>query len=351
MGVSGLQSGNRMHAKVRCAGQSFLGEIAMKYGIMLPSRGELALPDNIIPIAKKAEELGFSVMMFPDHVVLPNQFDSPYPYTQSGIFPATDTNEATEQLTMLAFLAGQTESIRLVTSVMIVPHRPPVLTAKVLSTIDVLSKGRLTVGVGVGWLQKEFEALQTPPFEERGAVTDEYIRMFKELWTSESPSFEGKYHSFSDLSFLPKPVQKPHPPIWVGGESPRAMRRAAELGDGWQPIGTNNRFPLSTPRQIADAMQMMDTYVERAGRPRGSVEIVCRMHGYSLDTNGGEPDSADRPTFSGGAEQIAADIRRYEDMGVSHLIAAFVPVAQLASSKEEMIRDMEELADKVWPKV
>ena len=323
----------------------------MKFGIMLPSRGDLALPDNIIPIAKKAENLGFAVMMFPDHIVLPNEFYSPYPYTQSGIFPATDTNEATEQLTMLAFLAGQTESIRLVTSVMIVPHRPPVLTAKVLSTIDVLSKGRLTVGVGVGWLQKEFEALQTPPFKERGAVTDEYIQMFKELWTSESPSFEGKYHSFSGLTFLPKPVQKPHPPIWVGGESRRALRRAAELGDGWQPIGTNNQFPLASPEQMAAAMKRLDRYVERAGRPQGSVEVVCRMHGYSLDESGGGPDSADRPVFTGSAAQIASDIRRYEDMGVSHLIAAFVPVAQLASSKEEMIRDMEVLADQVWPKV
>ena len=323
----------------------------MKYGIMLPSRGELALPENIIPIAKKADELGFSVMMFPDHIVLPNEVDSPYPYTQSGIFPATDTNEATEQLTMLAFLAGQTESIRLVTSVMIVPHRPPVLTAKILSTIDVLSKGRVTVGVGVGWLQKEFEVLQTPPFEERGAVTDEYIRIFKELWTSESPSFEGKYCSFSDISFLPKPEQKPHPPIWVGGESRRALLRAAELGDGWQPIGTNNQFPLTSPEQIVAAMKRLDRYVQRAGRPEGSVEVICRMHGYNLKTNGGGPNSPERPTFAGSPEQIASDIRRFEDMGVSHLIASFVPVAQLANSQEEMIRDMEMLADHVWPKV
>ena len=241
-----------MHAKVRCAGQSFLGEIAMKYGIMLPSRGELALPDNIIPIAKKAEELGFSVMMFPDHVVLPNQFDSPYPYTQSGIFPATDTNEATEQLTMLAFLAGQTESIRLVTSVMIVPHRPPVLTAKVLSTIDVLSKGRLTVGVGVGWLQKEFEALQTPPFEERGAVTDEYIRIFKELWTSESPSFEGKYHSFSDLSV----------PAQAGAEaaSPDLGRRREPEGDA---TGGGTRRRMATHR---DEQQVSPEYSKADSR-------------------------------------------------------------------------------------
>lgn len=323
----------------------------MKYGIMLPSRGDLARPENIIPIAQKAEGLGFAVMMFPDHVVLPNEVDSPYPYTRSGVFPGTDNNEAMEQLTVLSFLAGQTESIRLVTSVMIVPHRPPVLTAKVLSTLDVLSKGRLTVGVGVGWLQKEFETLQTPPFEERGAVTDEYIRIFRELWTSDSPGFDGRYCSFSDISFLPKPVQKPHPPIWVGGESRRAMRRAAELGDGWQPIGTNNRHPLANPEQLSAAITRLDGYVERAGRPQGSVEVVCRMHGYSLETNGDRYDSADRPVFAGSAAQIASDIRRYEDMGVSHLIASFGPVAQIASSREEMVQDMEELADQVWPKV
>ena len=233
----------------------------------------MARPDNIIPIAKKADELGFAVMMFPDHIVLPNEVDSPYPYTHSGIFPSTDTNEASVQLTMFAFLAGQTESIRLVTSVMIVPHRPPVLTAKILSTIDILSKGRVTVGVGVGWLEKEFEALQTPPFAERGAVTDEYIRIFKKLWTSDSPSFEGKYCSFSDLSFLSKPVQKPHPPIWVGGESRRALRRAAKLGDGWQPTWTNNQFPLATPEQLAAAMKRLDS----------------RMHGYNVEANGVAP--------------------------------------------------------------
>ena len=135
----------------------------MKYGIMLPSRGELALPENIIPIAKKADELGFSVMMFPDHIVLPNEVDSPYPYSQSGIFPATDTNEATEQLTMLAFLAGQTEFIRLVTSVMIVPHRPPVLTAKILSTIDVLSKGRVTVGLELAGCKRSSKCCKHRP--------------------------------------------------------------------------------------------------------------------------------------------------------------------------------------------
>ena len=190
----------------------------MKYGLMLPSRGPLAGPESLSAIAKRAEELGYHVLMFPDHIVMPTHTDSQYPCSESGVFPSADNNETMEQLTTLAFLAGQTKSIRLVTSVMIVPHRPPVLTAKILSTIDILSQGRINVGVGVGWLKEEFEALQTPPFEERGAITDEYIRAFKELWTQDEPNFQGKYCQFSNINFLPKPVQKPHPPIWVGGK-------------------------------------------------------------------------------------------------------------------------------------
>ena len=322
----------------------------MKYGIMLPSRGPLARPDSLSAIARRAEELGYHIMMFPDHIVLPRQTGSQYPYSESGVFPGTDNNETMEQLTTLAFLAGQTKTIRLVTSVMIVPHRSPVVTAKVLSTIDVLSQGRITVGVGVGWLKEEFEALQTPPFEDRGAITDEYIRAFKELWTQDEPSFQGKYCQFSNISFLPKPVQKPHPPIWVGGESRRAIRRAAELGDGWQPIANNSSFPLSTPEQLAEGIKRLSIYVERAGRPPRSVEIVCRMPGYSLKPNDNRP-YPDRSVFNGTADEIASDIRRYAKMGVGHLVASFVPVAHLANSTEEMLSDMEEFANRVWPRV
>ena len=151
---------------------------------------------------------------------------------------------------MLAFLAGQTSRIGLGTSVMIVPHRNPLVAAKSIATLDVLSGGRVILGVGVGWLREEFEVLDLPPFDERGAVTDEYLRAFIELWTSDNPSFHGKYVQFDDISFLPKPVQKPHPPIWIGGESRPAIRRAAQLGNGWHPLGVNSLSPLSTVEQL-----------------------------------------------------------------------------------------------------
>src|SRR6266567_4427207 len=122
----------------------------------------------------------------------------------------------------------------------------PVLTAKILSTIDVMSGGRIMVGVGAGWLEEEFEALGAPPFAERGKATDEYLQAFRELWTKDKPHFDGRFVKFTNIVFVPKPVQKPHPPLWVGGESGPAMRRAARLGNGWYPIGSNPRFPLNT---------------------------------------------------------------------------------------------------------
>src|SRR5712691_4680768 len=120
--------------------------------------------------------------------------------------------------------------------------------------------GTHPVGIGVGWMREEFAALGLPPFAERGAVTDEYIRAFKELWSSDNPTFEGKYCRFSDISFLPKPIQKPHLPIWVGGESRRAIRRTAQLGNGWYPIDSNPQFPMAEPAQLTAGLQRLAAY-------------------------------------------------------------------------------------------
>jgi probable F420-dependent oxidoreductase len=322
----------------------------MRYGFTLPGRGPLATPDNLGAIARRGEELGYHFVLFGDHIVVPRQIASPYPYTETGEFPGSASGVAMEQLTVLAFLAGQTQSMRLVTSVIIVPHRNPLVAAKALATLDVLSKGRLVVGVGVGWMREEFEALGLPPFEERGAVTDEYIRAFKELWTSDDPSFEGKYCRFSNISFLPKPVQKPHPPIWVGGESRRALRRTAELGNGWYPIGSNPQFPLAEPEQLAAALQRLAVFAKEAGRDPAEIEIIYRTHDYQLITEGKMPASSTgaRRPFVGVADDIAADIRRYEAMGVGALVLDFV---RLSRNLDEMLQHMEALATQVWPQV
>ena len=249
----------------------------MEFGFGIPSRGPMATPENIATLVQTGEKLGFGIIHVSDHIIFPQNINSTYPYSESGAFPGHGRGEAgdqLEQLALLSFLAGITTSAKLLTSVMVLPHRPPVLTAKMLATIDVLSQGRLIVGCGVGWMREEFEALGAPPYNERGAVADEYIRAFKELWTQDNPTFEGKYCQFSDVIFAPKPVQKPHPPIWTGGESPAALRRAGRLADAWYPIGSNPRFPVGTPAQFAAPRGSRPPESSATRRKRGATHLA-----------------------------------------------------------------------------
>jgi probable F420-dependent oxidoreductase len=315
------------------------------YGFTIPGSGPLTDPDAMAQIARRGEELGFDFLVCPDHIIFPRQVASPYPYNEEGVHPGTGPGECLDQLTMLAFLAAQTTRIRLGTSVMIVPHRNPLVAAKSIATLDVLSRGRVILGVGVGWLREEFEVLSLPPFDERGAVTDEYLRAYIELWTSDSPSFHGKYVEFNDISFLPKPVQKPHPPIWVGGESRPALRRTAELADGWYPLGSNPTFPMGTPKQLAAGMERLAAYCRRFDRDPAEIETIYRTHQFELrDSAAGE----DRPSFMGDADQMAGDIRAYEEMGVGSLVLDFL---RQTEDLDVMLGRMERFAKDVWPLV
>ncbi|MDA1128406.1 MAG: TIGR03619 family F420-dependent LLM class oxidoreductase [Chloroflexi bacterium] len=317
----------------------------MKYGFTLPGRGPLASPERLGTIARRGEELGFDALLTGDHILVPRNISSVYPYTEGGEFPGSSTGESMEQITLLSYIAGQTSKIRLVTSVLIVPHRNPLIAAKSLATLDVLSGGRLVVGVGVGWMREEFEALGLPPFEERGAVTDEYIRAFKVLWTEDDPSFDGKYISFDDISFLPKPVQKPHPPIWVGGESRPALRRTAELANGWYPLGSNSTFPMATPEQLKAGLARLAEYAKRFDRDPSEIETIYRTHQFELTK---QPAGGGRLPFVGDADQIARDIRSYEQMGVTSMVWDFL---RQTDDLDEMLGRMEDFATQVWPKV
>ena len=317
----------------------------MKYGFTLPGRGHLATPERLGIIARKGEEFGFDTLLTGDHILVPKNISSVYPYTEGGEFPGSGSGESMEQITLLSYIAGQTSKIRLVTSVLIVPHRNPLIAAKSLATLDLLSGGRLVVGVGVGWMREEFQALGLPPFEERGAVTDEYIRAFKVLWTEDDPHFQGKYISFDDISVLPKPVQQPHPPIWVGGESRPALRRTAELADGWYPLGSNPTFPMGTPEQLKAGMERLAGYAERFGRDPSTIETIYRTHQFELLKQAAGPD---RLPFVGDADQIAGDIRQYQDMGVTSMIWDFL---RQTDDLDSMLGLMEDFSTQVWPKV
>ena len=319
----------------------------MKYGIILPEGGPMARPGKLDVMAGKAEELGYDSLSVGDRILMPRGIDLTYPYDESGEYPDRGSGESMELLTLMAFLAGRTSRIRLVSAVVVVPHRNPLLAAKALATLDVLSQGRLVVGIGVGWMREEFEALGLPPFAERGAVTDEYLRAFKELWTSDNPRFEGKYVSFDNISFLPHPVQKPHPPIWVGGESRPALRRTAELANGWYPLGGNPLYPVDTPQQLEAAIQRLASYARRFGRDPAEIEVIYgpRQLEIKKDSDG----SGDgRLPFVGTSDQVASDIRSYQEMGVDSLVFDFIGQSE---DVDEAQARMEEFASSVWPKV
>ena len=314
----------------------------MQYGFGVPTRGPLSTPESLATLAKRGEEMGFDIIGVSDHVVIPRRVDSRYPYSETGEFAGLDPGECLEQLATMSFLAGQTTKARLLTSVMVLPHRSPVLTAKMLASIDVLSKGRVIVGCGVGWMREEFEALGAPPYEERGAVGDEYIQAFKELWTSDNPSFDGKYCSFSNISFLPKPVQKPHPPIWIGGESPPALRRAGRLADGWYPIGNNPRHTVGTTEQISEYMSRVRGHARDAGRDPSEIDLAYSAGWYN--DREAQILSGRRRLLTGTPRQVADDIKTLEDLGVRHLMLNFQ-----SNTLEESLGRMDRFTTEVRP--
>ena len=315
----------------------------MDYGFSIPTRGALANRDGVLTLAKRGEELGFSYLAIPDHIVIPRRIASPYPYnTQRKMVGASD-GDCLEQLILMAYLAAATSKIRLLTSIMVVPHRPAMFTAKALATIDVLSQGRATVGCGVGWMDEEFQAIGAPPFTERGKVTDEYLRAFKALWTRDDPRFEGQYVRFADVTFLPKPVQLPHPPLWIGGESPAALRRAVALGDAWYPIGSNPQFPLDTIQRYTSAVGALKEEAKRAGRDPATIELSYWANWYK-EGRSATADDGQRQLFTGSDAEVARDIDAFRALGVRHLLFNFA-----RSTLAESLASMERFAANVLP--
>ena len=293
----------------------------MKYGFNTPTAGPLSGAADITRLAIAGEAMGFDYLTFSDHVVIPHDISTRYPYSDTGEFPAGASGGRHEQLIEVAYIAAKTSRIRLVTSVMVVPHRPALLAAKMLSTIDVLSGGRLTLGIGAGWLKEEIDALGTP-YEERGAVTDEYLAAFRELWTADKPRFAGKYVNFANLAFEPKPIQRPGPPIWVGGESGPALRRTAKLGDAWYPIGTNPSFPLDSLKRLAAGIAKLRKLTADAGRDPGAVGITYRIQRYGAGVPAVAGDG-ERRLFSGGIGDIVNDLRDLKALGVGNIDVGF----------------------------
>jgi probable F420-dependent oxidoreductase len=288
----------------------------MQIGFNLPNSGPLSAVASMTAIAQAGEALGFDYLTMTDHVVLPDTRVPGYPYSESGEFYEDAPTERHEQLTGMAYVAAKTERVRLVAAVLVVPHRPAVLAAKMLATLDVLSGGRLVVGIGAGWLKTEFDAVVTTPFPERGAVTDEYIDAFRVLWTEASPRFDGRYTKFDGIVLEPKPVQRPYPPLWIGGEGPAALRRAARVGDAWYPIGSNNAHLLDTLPRLEAGIARLHKAVAAQGRDPKSVGVAFRVKRYGAAVPPKATDG-ERRLFSGSDADIAADLRKLRELGVT----------------------------------
>ena len=314
----------------------------VKRGFQVLNSGPLATREHVLAAARKAEALGYDALVVTDHVVIPRRIDSRYPYNATGRIAVPPDADYLEPLAMLCFLAGATSRIRFGPSVLVLPYRNPVLTAKMLATIDVLSGGRLLVGVGVGWMAEEFAVLGAPAFAERGAVSDEWLEIFVKLWTEDAPVHEGRFYRVRDIGCFPKPVQKPHPPIFVGGNSRPAIRRAAKYGQSWHAF----RVPAE---ELPARLRELQAAVRAQGRPPGacglSVRYGVRVVGPGGDTTRRPPEEPGR-VIVGTAAQVVEQLKPIVALGPTHAIFDC-----RTGSWAEVLETMERLADEVWPKL
>ena len=275
---------------------------------------------GVVDLAVRAEELGYESVWASEHV-----FNVSYVYDRIGNRPYY------EPLTMLTYVAANTTSIGLGTSVLVLPYHNPIRLAKVAATLDVLSKGRLMLGVGVGVIEEELEAMGSS-FKDRGAISDEAIAIMKELWTKEDPSFQGKYHRFTGMKFTPKPVQKPHIPIVIGGTSRAAIRRAARSGTTWHPTAL-------APQALAEGMDYLKEQAVKAGRDPSEISVsvsaaIGSTHNHNRYSLGEEP------------EEILERSQKYQEMGLERLL-----ISPNTRDQSQLRPIMEMLAEVVIPVV
>lgn len=302
----------------------------MKFGITLPHYAGFPSPHAVVEVAQRAEALGYDAVWVTDHIGVP----APYVARFGATFY--------EPLMVLGWVAAHTTRIGIGTSVIILPYRNPLHVAKAIATADHLSGGRVLFGVGAGWCQEEFAALGVP-FQERGARTNEYLRLIKTVWTEEAPRFEGRYHRFADISWLPRPVQRPHPPIWVGGKSEAAMRRAAAFADVWHPNFT-------TPEELANGVGQFRELCRAAGRDPDAVGVAPRVHLQIHATR--QPHSGKYPLV-GSAEWVRENVEAYRKAGATGLVMdTFYGVPELGGETlASVVTTLETFAREIRPAV
>jgi probable F420-dependent oxidoreductase len=298
----------------------------MKLGICLPHYGRPIEVGRLLEVVRYAEARGLDSVWVTDHVIIPR--DAVLIYREQMLDP----------LAILPWLAGVTHRITLGTSVVILPYRTPVPVAKLLASVDVLSGGRLIVGVGIGWLEEEFAALGVP-FRERASRSDEAIELFRALWTQEVPELTTRRHRLQGLRASPMPLQKPRPPIWIGGGSEGAFRRVARLGDGWQATAT----PPDAFRQGMESVRRCWKEAGRDGEPTWSLRVPLLIEGVHRPA----VDMAflrGRYAIAGPVSRVIEALRSFQALGVSH-----VALEVSYSTYPAILETLDLLADRVRP--
>lgn len=286
----------------------------MKLGLMFVNSGPFSNPALLAHLAVTAERCGVESMWTVEHVVIPQDYKSPYPYSSSGKIPGGEDVSIPDPLLPLAFAAAVTKTIKLATGVLILPQRHPLYVAKEAATLDVLSNGRAILGIGSGWLEEEFSSLGLD-FHTRGARTDESIKSLRALWSEDSASFHGKHFNFGPVKCYPKPAQKGGVPIHIGGHSPAAAKRAGRYGDGFFPA-------LAEIPKLKELFALMKSEADKAGRDASKIELSCMG----------------RPRVE--------ELKALEGIGVSRVV-----IAPPAFDAEGLTRGLEKLHDDVIAKI
>ena len=278
----------------------------MRLGFGLPNAGPVASPDAIIRVSKRAEELGYDSLWVLERLLYPVNPQTPYPGTPDGSLPEL-YRSVLDPLQILTFAAANTSRISLGTSVLIMGYRNPLVLAQSLTTIDVLSGGRLIVGFGQGWSKDEFAAVGGS-MTSRAGMADEFLQVLKAVWTDNPVEFKGDHFQIPASYIDIKPVQKPHPPIYLAAYAPGAMRRVATLGDGWLPVA----IPIEGMAQMMEGIRGM---ASQAGRNASDLKMIVRAN-VEISNN---PVGAERTVFTGSLDEIKADITSVKDMGADEV--------------------------------
>ncbi len=310
----------------------------LEFGLDVGVYGRLATPDEVLKLALLAEDEGFHALWLADHVVFPAKVAPKYPYSLDGNFPVPLDEPLLEPIATMGVLVGATKRVKIGTAVLVMPHRNPILLARMLATLDVFSQGRIILGAGVGWMEEEFAALNTFDFARRGKVTDEYLEIFKAICEGGQVAYQGETYQFEAVNSYPPSVQRPHPPILVGGTSNLALARVARLANGWLSVG------LSLEK-LAERLTVLRRCCDEIGiRAYDDLSLYHKLFiniGEAVAAKGGG-----REPGTGSVAEIIDDFKGIRDLGYQGFIVRY-----RGSDSGEQQRQIARFAAEIMPNI